>query len=96
MDGEAALVISGIGSICSVGAGWEGLRAAFGDARCGIKAVETFDVSDLPSRCAAEISDFDARPFLGPKGLRLLDRNSLLALCAAKLALEDGGLGGTE
>ncbi len=86
-----SLVISGIGMISSVGVGYQSLWSAFDEGKTGIAPVSLFDVDDLPAEKAAEIKDFNPKSILGKKGLRLMDRNSLLTLCAARLALEDSG-----
>ena len=57
-----------------------------------MKPVTLFDTSNLRSKLAGEISDFDPKSILGPKGLRNLDRTTLLVLCASRLALEDAKL----
>ncbi|MCK5450748.1 MAG: beta-ketoacyl-[acyl-carrier-protein] synthase family protein [Candidatus Omnitrophica bacterium] len=86
------IVVTGIGVLASTGIGkvafWEGLE----NGRSGMKPVTLFDTSNLKSKQAGEISDFDPKTILGPKGLRNLDRTTLLVLCASKLALEDAKL----
>ncbi len=78
--------------ISSVGVGYQSLWSAFEEGKTGIAPVSLFDVEDLPAKNAAEIKDFDPKSILWKKGLRLMDRNSLLSLCAAKLAIEDARL----
>ena len=58
----------------------------------GIKDITLFDVSRYKSKKAGEISDFDAKAFLGKKGIRHIDRTSLLVSSAAKLVMEDAGI----
>lgn len=86
------VVITGIGILAPNGIGknafWKALKAG----TSGIKPVTLFDTSNLKAKLAGEISDFDPKAILGPKGLRNLDRATLLVLCASKLALEDAGL----
>ncbi len=84
------VVVTGIGVVSSIGIGkdefWKGLK----EGRSGIKPVTLFDTSTTNSKLAGEISDFKPELILGEKGLRNLDRTTKLALCAAKLALDDG------
>ena len=86
------IVITGLGVLSPNGIGksmfWKALR----DGTSGIKPVTLFDTSNLRTKLAGEIRDFDPVKILGPKGLRNLDRATLLALCASKLALEDADL----
>jgi len=86
------IVITGLGIIASNGIG----KAAFSEAIfagvSGIKPVSLFDTSSLKVRTAGEVKDFSPQDFLGPKGLRTLDRSTKLIASAAKLALDDARL----
>ena len=62
----------------------------------GIDWIRAFDADGLPVRVAAEVKDFDPTGLAGPKELRRLDRNVVLALGAAKEALADSGLNGFD
>jgi len=83
------IVITGIGVVSPIGIGrdayWQGLK----EGRSGIKPVTLFDTSNTRSKLAGEITDFNPEEILGEKGLRNLDRTTKLALCAAKLAIDD-------
>ena len=86
---DTRIVITGIGVVSPIGIGkeafWQGLK----EGRSGIKPVTLFDTSTTHSKLAGEITDFKPEEILGPKGLRNLDRTTKLALCAAKLCLDD-------
>lgn len=86
------IVVTGIGVIAPNGIGKDAFWKALKSGLSGIKEVTLFDTSTLRTRLAGEISGFDPKSILGPKGLRNLDRTTLLALCASKLALEDAKL----
>ncbi len=83
------IVITGIGVLASTGIGKEAFWGALKEGTSGMKPVTLFDTSNLGSHLAGEISDFDPKEILGNKGLRNLDRTTLLVLCASKLALDD-------
>ena len=83
------IVITGIGVVSSIGIGKEAFWDSLFAGKSGIKPVTLFDTSKTRSKLAGEISDFDPVSILGPKGLRNLDRTTLLALSAAKLCLTD-------
>ncbi len=83
------IVITGIGVLASNAIGREAFWASLKEGRSGIKDVSLFDTSKMRTKKAGEIKDFDPVPFLGPKGLRLLDRSTKLVNVAAKLALDD-------
>ena len=92
------VVITGIGLVTPLGIGkthvWERLTAG----QSGIRAVQSFDVSDLPSKIAGqvppgEVSEgyFDADHFMLPKDRRKVDNFILFGMAAAQQAVEDAG-----
>lgn len=90
------IVITGVGVVAPNGIGkeefWQNCLAGVS----GIKPITLFDVSKYRCKYAGEISNFQPEKYLGPKGLRNLDRTTLLALVAAKLAIDDSRLGITD
>ncbi len=86
------VVVTGIGTIASQGTGidlfWEALLAG----KSGIDTVQSFDITDYPSKVGSEVSDFNAGDFMDPKEARRNDRYTHFAVAASKLALQDGGL----
>jgi len=90
------IVITGIGVVASNGIGKEAFWNALQKGVSGIKPVSLFDTGSMKSKQAGEIKDFDAKLYLGDKGLRLLDRSTKLVNVAAKLALDDGHFTVTE
>jgi 3-oxoacyl-[acyl-carrier-protein] synthase II len=84
--------VTGLGVVSPIGTGREAFLSALRRGDSGIKDVSLFSTEGLRAKRAAEIADFRPEEILGPKGLRLLDRATRLALCAAKLALDDSGL----
>src|SRR6187401_2778476 len=90
------VVVTGLGAITPVGnTAPETWRAAVA-GKSGIDWIRAFDADGLPVRVAAEVKDFDPTGLAGPKDLRRLDRNVVLALGAAKEAVADAGLNGFE
>ncbi len=92
------VVVTGLGLItplgASVGATWSRLI----EGKSGIRGIEGFDVSDLPSKIAGQVPTgegegaFRATDFMEAKDAR---KNSLFinyAIAAAKEAIEDSGL----
>ena len=89
---DTRLVITGISILSPVGLNkgdfWDNLT----NGVSGIKDITLFDVSKYKSKKAGEISDFDAKTFLGKKGIRHIDRTSLLVSSAAKVVMDDAGI----
>ena len=90
------IVITGVGVLASNGIGKDAFWQALEEGRSGIKKVSLFKTNTMKTKLAGEIKDFDAKQYLGEKGLRLLDRSTKLVNVAAKLALEDANFKVTE
>jgi len=86
------VVVTGLGAITSLGTlkeYWNGLLAG----RSGIREIRSYDASSMKTQIAGEVLDFDPSDFeIHPKNARRMSRASLLALAAAKMALEDASL----
>ncbi len=90
------IVIAGVGVVASNGIGKDAFWQALQEGKSGIKPVSLFDTDFMKSKLAGEVRDFDAKAYLGDKGLRLLDRATKLVNVAAKLALDDASFQVTE
>jgi len=90
------VAVTGLGAVTPIGndarSTWEAAVAG----RSGIDWIRSFDVEGLPVRIAAEVKDFDATRVASPKEVRKLERNVLLALSAAREAMDDAGLNGFD
>ncbi|MDP3722266.1 MAG: beta-ketoacyl-[acyl-carrier-protein] synthase family protein [Candidatus Omnitrophota bacterium] len=89
---KTRVVITGVGVVAPNGIGKDEFWSNCFAGVSGIKPITLFDVSRYRCHYAGEVSDFQPEHYLGPKGLRNLDRTTLLALVAAKLAIEDAHL----
>jgi 3-oxoacyl-[acyl-carrier-protein] synthase II len=85
-------VLTGIGVLNPVGQApdsfWEALRAG----RSGVRTIQAFDPSGLPTRIAGEVPGFDAKKYLAKehrKSLKAMARGIQLAVAGAQLALDD-------
>jgi 3-oxoacyl-[acyl-carrier-protein] synthase II len=83
------VVITGIGVISPIGIGKNQYWQSLWEGRSGFRPITLFDTKELKVKIAGEITDFDPKQFLGPKGLRTQDRATTLLSSAVKLALED-------
>ena len=86
------LVITGISVLSPIGVNKDEFWTNLTNGVSGIKNITLFDVAKYKSKKAGEISDFDAKVYLGKKGIRHIDRTSLLVSSAAKLAMEDANI----
>ena len=92
------VVVTGLGLVSPLGCGvdinWERLI----EGQSGIRAIQSFDVSDLPAKIAGEIKrgetsegDFNADDWVPAKEQRRMDMFIIYALAAADQAIDDAG-----
>ena len=90
------VVVTGLGSIASIGhtvdAFWQSLMAG----KCGIDRVTQFDTKDYACQIGAEVRDWDVNLHMDPKEARRNDRYTHFGFCAAKQAVRDAGLDMTK
>ena len=89
------VAITGIGAITPIGHGADGLWEGVRRGSSAVRIITRFDASTLPSQVAAEV-EFDPLSVLDQREIRRLDRYSMFAVAAAKMALEDSGLSTSE
>lgn len=86
------IVITGVSVISPLGSDKDTFWKNLTNGVSGIKPITLFDVSKFNSKQAGEITDFDAKVYLGPKGIRHIDRTSLLVSSATTLAIKDANI----
>src|SRR5437016_2620959 len=90
------VAVTGLGAVTPLGndarTTWESASAG----RSGIDFIRAFDPEGYPVRVAAEVKDFESPAIISPKDARRLDRNVLLAVAAAKEAVDHSGLTGFD
>jgi 3-oxoacyl-[acyl-carrier-protein] synthase II len=90
------VAVTGLGAVTPLGNDVASTWRAATAGESGIDWIRSFDPGDAPVRVAAEVKDFDASEVASPKEVRKLERNVLLALGAAREALDDSGLNGFD
>jgi len=90
------VVVTGIGIVCPLGRTLQEVWKAVTQGKCGIRRISAFDPQGVPSDIAGEITDFDPGEVVRPrKALKLMSRDSQLAVAASILAWEEAGLTAT-
>jgi 3-oxoacyl-[acyl-carrier-protein] synthase II len=92
------VVVTGMGMVTPLGCGVEATWRRLVAGESGARKVDTFDVSDLPSRIACMIprgsgadGTYNPDRWMEPKEQRKVDEFIVYAMCAASQAIEDAG-----
>jgi 3-oxoacyl-[acyl-carrier-protein] synthase II len=87
------VVITGMGILAPNGIGNEAFWESLINGRSGIGPITLFDASDLKSRIAGEVKNFDPHDYIEPElKPKRMARHTQFAYAATMMALEDAGL----
>jgi 3-oxoacyl-[acyl-carrier-protein] synthase II len=87
------VVLTGLGAITPVGNDVETFWSSLKKGVSGIRRIESFDTSGYDCNIGGEVRNFDPKPFFkNPKDVRRTDRFAQLAMAAAHMAVQDGGI----
>jgi len=90
--GQRRVAVTGIGMVTPLGStvekSWAGLTAG----KSGIRSITRFDASDLDTKIAGEIHDFDPLEYMERKEAKRADRFAQFAVATAGQALKDAKL----
>jgi 3-oxoacyl-[acyl-carrier-protein] synthase II len=89
------VVLTGIGVINPLGSDPASYWEALIRGQNGVRPLQGFNASNLPTRFGGEIPDFDAKKYIDKKdrkSLRVMARGIQFAVSAAQLALNDSGV----
>jgi len=87
---ERRAVVTGLGLVTPLGPSLQATRSTLAAGRSATAPATLFDASPFASALAGEVRDLDARArFRVSKALKLCDRRTRFAVCAAAMALED-------
>ena len=86
------VVITGMGVISPIGIGKEVFFENLKEGKSGIDFINRFDASQLPTKIAAEVKDFEPTLYLNKKEARRMDRYAQFAVAASKMAIDDSGI----
>src|SRR5579863_9191258 len=92
------VVVTGMGLVTPLGLGLERVWKKLLAGESGIGAIQSFDVSDMPAKIAAQVplgdkesGLFNADDWVPPKDQRRMDQFIIFAMAAATMAVEDSG-----
>jgi len=86
------VVITGLGVVTALGHDLDTFWNNLMSGRSGVSLIESFDVSDYPTKIAASVKEFHPEEFIDKRDLRRMDRFVQFGLVAALQALKDAKL----
>ncbi|MBP3964549.1 beta-ketoacyl-ACP synthase II [Paenibacillus lignilyticus] len=87
------VVVTGMGVMTSLGSDLNTFWGNLMEGKSGVSLVEAFDVSEYPTRIAAEIKNFNPEDYqIDKKEARRMDRFVQFAVVASTLAVKDAAL----
>lgn len=90
------VVVTGLGTINSIGHNVEDSFNAAVAGECGIDTITLFDISEFPVKIAGEVKDFDPTTVMDKKEVKKADRFIQLGIKAANEAMQDSGFTNPE
>jgi 3-oxoacyl-[acyl-carrier-protein] synthase II len=89
---ERRVVVTGLGTINPIGNTVDETWKSLLSGTSGISRIERVDVSDMPSKIAGEIKDFEVTDHIPKRLARRMDRYAQFLWVAARDALADAGI----
>ena len=86
------VVVTGVGLLCSVGAGTEECWTAILKGQNGIGPITQFDPSKFSCRIAGEVKNFDPLDYVEKKDVKKMARFIQFAIAASDFAVKAAGL----
>jgi len=86
------VVVTGMGAVTPLGIGVENTWKALLAGRSGARPITHFDVSDLPTKFAAQVTGFDPKEYMDFRDARRSAEFTRFAVAAAKQAVQDAAL----
>jgi len=88
------VVVTGLGTINPLGLNVEDTWNNLCEGKSGIRLVTDFDLEDVASKIAGQVTGFDPLDYIDHKEAKRMDRYCHYAIASATQAMEDSGLAG--
>jgi 3-oxoacyl-[acyl-carrier-protein] synthase II len=86
------VVVTGMGVVSALGQDLDTFWGNLIEGNSGISMIENFDVSEYPTKIAAEVKNWDPEQYVERKDARKMDRFVQFAVAASLSALKDANL----
>ena len=87
------VVVTGMGAVTPIGIGLNEFWQASINGKSGVGDITLFNAEGYETHIAAEVKNFDPKDFMLPEVFRKTDRFAQMGVAAAKMAIEDAGIG---
>jgi 3-oxoacyl-[acyl-carrier-protein] synthase II len=95
-DFSRRVAVTGLGIVSPIGQDVDTVWDNLVNGRSGLKLITRWDPEPYEAKASGEINDFDGTAWMDFKAIRRTDRNVVMGVAAAKMALADSGLEITE
>src|SRR3569833_3229673 len=85
------VAITGLGAVTPLGIGTEEYWSSLLAGKSGVGPVTRFDCTDIGTKIAAEVKEFNAEDYVDRKEAKRMDRFVQLAIAATKMAMDNSG-----
>ncbi len=90
---DRRVVVTGMGMVTPLGRDLESTWTALQESRSGVGYITLFDAANFPTKIAAEVKNFDLSTYIDRvERWEECCRNTLFAVAAAKMAMDQSGL----
>ena len=86
------VVITGLGVVTPIGNDVETFWNNLVAGKSGVDLIQSFDTSELKTKIAGEVKDFDYTQYVDKKEGRKMDRVAHFSVAVAKQAVADAGI----
>jgi len=90
------VVVTGMGSVTSVGNNVNDTWDAIKNGKNGISKITLYDTENMKVKIAGEVKNLDVEKFLDKREVKRLDRSIIFGLITAKEAYDDANLGNSR
>ncbi len=90
------VVVTGLGLVTPIGVGGKEVYDRLCNGVSGVGPITRFDASNLETKIAAEVKDFNPENYIPKKEIKRMDIFIQYALAAAHIAMQDAGLDITD
>lgn len=86
------VVVTGLGAVTPIGNNVDEFWSSIKAGKVGIGEITRFDTTDYKVKIAAEVKDFDAKPYMDFKAAKRMELFSQYAIAAAVQAMKQSGI----